>query len=224
MEKYEPNKEKKNRVSLWGYLRRYFFAGIATLLPVIVTAYIILIVFRFTDKFAGKYINAYLADNYGYAIPGLGFIATLLFFIIVGLISSHFVGRKLIPFFDKLLIKIPLVANIYPSVKRLSDFLFGSEKKHRFKKVVLVPYPSPKSYSLGFITNEELGSLEGKIGKELVAVFVPIAPTPFSGFILFVPKEEVKLLDISVDLAIRCIVSGGVIPPAKEVAAGKRNK
>jgi uncharacterized membrane protein len=215
MEKQELNKEKEKKLSLLGYLRRYFFAGIATVLPVVVTIYIILVVFRFTDKFAGKYINSYLLDNYGYSIPGLGLIATILFFIVVGLVSSHFIGRTVIPFFERLFIKIPVVANIYPSVKRLSDFLFGSGTKQKFKKVVLVPYPSPKTYSLGFITNEELGSLEETFKKELVTVFVPIAPTPFSGFILFVPRQEIKLLDISVDLAIRCIVSGGVIPPVK---------
>ncbi|MFO8052542.1 MAG: DUF502 domain-containing protein [Candidatus Omnitrophota bacterium] len=215
MEEQKLNKEKENKLSLLGYLRRYFIAGIATLLPVIVTAFIIRIVFRFTDKFAGKYINSYLVDNYGYSIPGLGFIATILFFMIVGLISSHFIGRKVIPFFEKLFIKIPVVASIYPSLKRLSDFLFGSSQKHKFKKVVLVPYPSPKSYSLGFVTNEDLGDLEGKVEDQLVTVFVPIAPTPFSGFILFVPKKEVKFLNISVDVAIRCIVSGGVVPPVK---------
>jgi uncharacterized membrane protein len=211
----EKREKKDNKISFLGYLRRYFFAGIATLLPVVVTVYIILVVFRFTDKFAGKYINEYLLNNYGYSIPGLGLIATILFFVIIGLISSHFIGRTVIPFFERVFIKIPVVANIYPSVKRLSDFLFGSGKKHKFKKVVLVPYPSPKSYSLGFVTNEELGNLEGRIDNELVAVFVPIAPTPFSGFLLFVPKQEIKFLNISVDLAIRCIVSGGVIPPTK---------
>ncbi|MCF7870575.1 MAG: DUF502 domain-containing protein [Candidatus Omnitrophica bacterium] len=216
MDKKELNNEKENKLSFLGYLRRYFFAGIAALLPVIVTIFIIRIVFRFTDKFAGKYINEYLLNNYGYSIPGLGFIATVLFFMIIGLISSHFIGRKVIPFFEKLFIKIPVVASIYPSLKRLSDFLFGSDQKHKFKKVVLVPYPSPKSYSLGFVTNEELGNLEGKIDDELVTAFVPIAPTPFSGFILFVPKKEIKFLNISVDLAIRCIVSGGVIPPVRE--------
>ncbi|MCF7869651.1 MAG: DUF502 domain-containing protein [Candidatus Omnitrophica bacterium] len=215
MAKKKLNKENEYKFSFLGYLRRYLFAGIATLLPVIVTIFIIRIVFRFTDKFAGKYINSYLLSNYGYSIPGLGLIATILFFIIVGLISSHFIGRKVIPFFEKLFIKVPVVASIYPSLKRLSDFLFGSSQKHKFKKVVLVPYPSPKSYSLGFVTNEELGNLEGKVDKELVTVFVPIAPTPFSGFILFVSKKEIKFLNISVDLAIRCIVSGGVIPPVK---------
>jgi uncharacterized membrane protein len=211
----EKREKKDNKISFLGHLRRYFFGGIATVLPVVVTVYIILVVFRFTDKFAGKYINEYLLNNYGYSIPGLGLIATILFFIIIGLISSHFIGRTVIPFFERLFIKIPVIANIYPSVKRLSDFLFGSEKKHKFKKVVLVPYPSPKSYSLGFVTNEELGDLEGKVDDQLVTVFVPIAPTPFSGFLLFVPRQEIKLLNISVDLAIRCIVSGGVIPPTK---------
>lgn len=215
MNKQTSKQEKKIRLSLLGYLRRYFFAGIATVLPVIVTLYIIMIVFEFTDRFAGKYINAYLFENYGYSIPGLGLIVTILFFVAIGFLSTHFIGRGVIPFFERLLVKIPVVASVYPSLKRLSDFLFGSGKKRKFEKVVLVPYPGPNSYTLGFITNDEFSGLEEKTGKELVTVFVPFAPTPFSGFILFISKEEVKFLGISVDLAIRCIVSGGVIPPSK---------
>ncbi len=206
---------KKRRASFFSYLRRYFFAGIATVLPVVVTIYIIRVVFDFTDRLAGKHINVYLLENYGYSIPGLGLIATILFFVLVGLVSSHFIGKKIIPFFEKLLIKIPIVASIYPSVKRLSDFLFGSGKNRQFKRVVLVPYPNPNSFSLGFITNEEVGNLEGRVGKDLITVFVPLAPAPYTGFILFISKEDVKFLDISVDLAVRCIVSGGVIPPLK---------
>lgn len=208
-------KAREKRFPLLVYLRRYFFAGIATVLPLVVTAYVILVVFEFTDKLAGQYVNTYLRDTYGYSIPGLGLIVTILFFVIVGLISSHFIGRKVIPFFERLLIKIPVVASIYPSVKRLSDFLFGSKQKHRFEKVVLVPYPSSKSFSLGFVTNEEVGNLESTLDRNLMTVFMPLAPTPFSGFILFIPREEVKFLNISVDLAIRCIVSGGVIPPTR---------
>lgn len=216
MDNLNETKEKPKRIFLLGFFRRYFFAGVASVLPVLVTIYAIVIVFNFTDRFAGKYINNYLSQNYGYSIPGLGFIVTLLFFVLIGFVSSHFIDKRILPFFEKLLGKIPIVSSIYPSVKRLSEFLFGSGKSYKFKKVVLVPYPNRESFAIGFITNENSGSLNQKTGKDLITVFMPLAPTPFSGFILFIPKQELKFLNISIDLAIRCIVSGGVIPPSRD--------
>ncbi|MCK9555325.1 DUF502 domain-containing protein [bacterium] len=194
-------------------LKKSFFAGIATIFPLFVSVYIIVIIFRFADQLTGKYVNALLIKEYGFSIPGLGFLTTILIILIVGFISSHIIGIKIFPVFEKLILKIPFIAHIYPSAKELSDSLFSSNKKDKFKKVVLVEYPTKESYSLGFITNEELYELNRKANKNLITVFVPLAPAPFSGMILFVPKDKIIELDISVDKAIKCIVSGGVIPP-----------
>ncbi len=194
-------------------LKNFFFAGIATIFPLFVSVYIIIIIFRFADQLTGKYVNALLIKEYGFSIPGLGFLTTILIILIVGFISSHIIGIKLFPVFEKLILKIPFIAHIYPSAKELSDSLFSSNKKDKFKKVVLVEYPTRESYSLGFITNEELDELNKKANKNLITVFVPLAPAPFSGMILFVPRNKIIELDISVDKAIKCIVSGGVIPP-----------
>lgn len=196
-------------------LRKYILTGLAVLFPLFITVYIIIFVFKLGNRFAGRYINAFLSENYGFAIPGLGLIFILLFLIVIGFVSSNFIGRRILPFFEKIFMKIPLVANLYPSAKQLSDFLFRMDKKKEFKKVVLVPYPVHGSYSMGFITNEGLSVSDKENNEEIVSVLVPLAPAPFSGVLLFLPKKKIKILDIPIDDAIKLIVSGGVVLPSK---------
>lgn len=196
-------------------LRKYILTGLAVLFPLFITVYTIIFVFKLGNRFAGRYINAVLLENYGFVIPGLGLIFILLFLIIIGFVSSHFIGRRILPFFEKIFMKIPLVANLYPPAKQLSDFLFRMGKEKEFKKVVLVPYPVHDSYSMGFITNEGLSVSDQEKSDEIASVLVPLAPAPFSGVLLFLPKKKIKILDIPIDDAIKLIVSGGVVLPSK---------
>jgi uncharacterized membrane protein len=196
-------------------IRKYILTGLAVLFPLFITVYIIVFVFRMGNRFAGRYINAFLLEQYGFALPGLGLVFILLLLIVIGFVSSHFIGRRILPFFEKIFMRIPLVANLYPSAKQLSDFLFRMDKKREFKKVVLVPYPVHDSYSMGFITNEGLSVSDKESNEEIVSVLVPLAPAPFSGVLLFLPKKKIKILDIPIDDAIKLIVSGGVVLPSK---------
>ncbi len=206
------NFNKPGKSSFWRSLRTYFFAGIATIFPLFVTIYLIFVILKFGDNIVGKYLNPILIKNYGFTIPGLGFVTMLLVIIGIGLFSTHFIGRKILPFLERLFLKIPLVANIYPSAKQLSDFLFVM-KKEDLGKVVLVEYPYPGASSIGFVTNENLSFLGQEAEGKIISVFIPIAPSPFSGFLVLLPQEKVRKLDISVEQAIKFIVSGGVISP-----------
>ncbi len=197
-------------------IRRYILTGMAALFPLFVTIYIIVFVFRMGNRLAGKYINAFLMENYGFAVPGLGLIFILLLLIAIGFVSSHFIGRRILPFLEKIFMKIPLVANLYPSAKQLSDFLFRMDKEKEFKKVVLVPYPVYGSYSMGFVTNERLPVSDKEKEQEIVSVLVPLAPAPFSGVLLFMPKSKLRILEIPIDEAVKMIVSGGVVLPSKQ--------
>ncbi len=200
--------------SLWGRLKRYLIAGIALTLPLFITIYLILVFFRFTDRFAGKFINNYLFYNYGFRIPGLGVLFLLLVLLGVGFLSSHFIGRKIFPVVERYFLKIPFVANIYPSAKQLSDFLFGAaDGRDKFQKVALVQYPFRGSYSIGFVTNESLEELNRVAGERLISVLIPLAPAPFSGIIVMLPPDRIKVLEMSFDQAIKFIVSGGVVSP-----------
>ncbi len=205
---YTEGRKEQPRLSR---VRRYLLTGLALIFPLFITFYLIYLLFHFAEKLAGQHVNAYLAGTYGIIIPGLGFF--LLFGIVlgVGFAYHHFFGQKLLPVFERLFLKIPLVAHIYPSAKELSDFLFSEEKRKRFKKVVLVPYPKEGSYTLGLITNEHLREFNEASGSDLVSVLVPLAPAPFSGLIILVPRGRVKPTDISIERAVRFIVSGGVV-------------
>lgn len=193
-------------------IKRYFFSGLATVLPLFITVYITIWIFRFFDRLAGNYVNAFLLERFGFTIPGLGLLVTILAVVIIGVISGLLIAKRWAGFLEKIFLKIPFIASIYPSAKQLSDFLFREDKKGTFKKVVLVEYPCPGSYSIGFLTNEKLGHLSPEIKDELLSVFVPLPPSPFSGLTLLVPKNKIVHLDIPVERAIKFIVSCGVVP------------
>lgn len=192
-------------------VRRYLLAGLAILFPLFISLYLIYLLFSISERFAGRLINAYLKDTYGFIIPGLGFFIILAVLLVTGLIATRLIGRKLLSFFEAIVMKIPLVANLYPSAKQLSDFLFKNGKQKEFRKVVLVEFPYKGAYSMGFVTNEELELLDEAAGTKLVNVFIPLAPSPFSGFLLLVPRDSVKRVDIPFEKAIKYIVSGGVV-------------
>jgi len=192
--------------------RRYFFTGLAVLLPIVLTGYIIFAFFNFAENLVGKHINNYLSSNFGFDIPGLGLLLAALIIIIAGFLSTHFFTRKILPIFEGIFLRLPLIRQIYPAVKKIVQFLF-SEKRQLFKKVVLIQYPRKGIWSLAFVTNEGIPQASKKIGKEMLNVFVPGTPGPLTGFFILVPKEDVISLDISAEEALKLFVSGGVLNP-----------
>lgn len=186
-------------------LRRYFFTGLATLFPMAVTLYVLVAIFRFADGFLGRFL--------GFQIPGLGLVLTLLIILIAGVLSTQLLGRLVFPTVEALFSRLPLVRKIYPAVKQLTQFLFNEDAgQAAFRRVVLVQYPRPGAYSLAFVTNETQTTVTG-VGRTLVTLLIPNPPSPFTGPIILVPKEDVILLDMSVEDAIKLVVSGGVVAP-----------
>lgn len=211
----------RQEIRLTTRLRRYFFTGLATLFPAIVTIYLISAVFRFADGLLGRYINRYWLATYGYEIPGLGLVMTIVLILLTGIISSHVFGRMIFRGLEDWLGGLPLVRRIYQPVKQLTKFLFEKdEREAAFRRVVLVQYPRPGAYSLAFVTNETTTSVTG-IRQTLVTVLIPNPPSPFTGPIIFVPKEDVIPVEISVEEAVKLIVSGGVVAPPLLAAAYK---
>ncbi|PIQ88239.1 MAG: hypothetical protein COV72_09345 [Candidatus Omnitrophica bacterium CG11_big_fil_rev_8_21_14_0_20_42_13] len=193
-------------------LRNYFLSGIALLLPIIITVNILVWFFTFLDGMLGKYINHYLLNNFGYAIPGLGLLLFVFIVFIIGFFAANFLGKKLLYVLEACFIRLPFVAKIYPHIKQFINFLFGKEKPS-FKKVVLVEYPRKGVYSLGFIVNEGLSAVEERIKQQVVTVLVPNIPNPFSGVFLFFIKEDLMYLDMTIEDAIKLVISGGVLQP-----------
>ncbi len=186
-------------------LRRYFIAGLAALFPVAVTLWVVMALFRFSEGWAHRL--------FGFTIPGLGLLITVSIILVVGFLSTHVVGRLLFPALDTLLGRIPLIKSIYPAVKQLTQFLFQDGKgSSMLRQVVLVEYPKAGTYTPAFVTNEAVSPALG--GKTVLTLLIPTPPSPFSGPMIFVAKEDVIPLSISVEDALKMVVSaGGVSVP-----------
>ena len=209
----EPD-SKRPRKSI---VRRYLITGLLAWVPLGVTIFII----KFFAGYVAGLVNV-LPANWqpdrliGFHIPGLsaiiGIIVILIVLFITGLLASNFFGRYLLGLGDDLLERIPLVRSIYSTVKQISDTMF-SKKGKAFRKVVLIRYPHKDSWSLAFLTSDNLGEIEVKAPSRLISVFIPTTPNPTSGFLILVPPEDVIELEMTVDEAFKMIVSLGVIAP-----------
>jgi uncharacterized membrane protein len=150
---------------------------------------------------------------FGFHLPGLGAVLTLAFIFIVGLLTQNFVGQKLVGWWDVVVRHIPVVGPLYTSVKQVSDTLLSSSG-NAFRKALLIEYPRKGSYTIGFLTGIPGGDVVNHLKEEHVSVYVPTTPNPTSGFFLMVPKSEVIELDMTVDAALKYIVSMGVVAPS----------
>lgn len=192
-------------------IRKYLVTGFVVVVPAVLTVYVLYVVFKFADGILGRYLNVYLKNVLGFYIPGLGFLLALIFIIFAGFIATHFFGR----FFSRIerwFKGLPLIKNIYPAFKQVILFI-SAQKEFGFKKVVLVEYPSKDIWSLGFLTNEDYVRISKATAKEMVSVFIPSSPGPLTGYVIFVPKENLKFPDISIGEALNIIISGGVFKP-----------
>jgi uncharacterized membrane protein len=193
-------------------IKKYFIAGILVLLPFLITVYILINLFQFADSILGKFINIYLVEILGFYIPGLGLIIFLIIIFLIGFLTTHFLGKRLYLILDAALRRFPLIRLIYPSIKQIIEFLFATQRQ-TFKKTVLVEYPKTGIWSMGFITNEGFQEAKDKTKKELLNIFIPSSPGPFTGFYILVPRQEVIILDITVEDAVKLLVSGGLLNP-----------
>lgn len=203
-------------------IRRYLITGIVIWLPIVATLFVLGIFVGYLDKLVvllpEKWQPVHLI---GFAIPGLGVIMAFVILFITGFIASNFLGRQLLQLGEDILEHIPLVRSIYSTAKQISDTMF-SKKGKSFRKVVLIRYPQKDTWSLAFVTNDSLGEVNVKAPRQLISVFIPTTPNPTSGFLIMVPLEDTVELDMTVDEALRMIISLGVIiPPYPRLGSGK---
>jgi uncharacterized membrane protein len=191
-------------------IKRHFITGLVVIIPLFLTVYLFVMIFKFFDGLFGGLLNNYLRAEFGFYIPGLGLLISLLLILLTGILTSRLIGRKVFAVFESWYAGLPLIKTIYPAFKQLVKFLL-SQKETGFKRVVLTEYPSKGIWSLGFITNESLPKISEAVNKEMIAVFIIFSPGPFSGFVVFVPKDELKFPDIPVSDALKILISGGVI-------------
>ena len=191
-------------------LRELFVVGLAVVLPLLVTYLLLRFLFEALDGLLDPMIQGIL----GRRIPGLGFLATVAIIFLIGTLTTNIIGRKLVAMTEGLLLRIPLVKNVYGASKQLFDAI-TLPGRGAFRQVVMLEYPRSGLYALGFITATQAKGFQDLVGEQTVNVFIPTAPNPTSGFFLVVPERSVIPVPISVEEALKLIVSGGlIVPPA----------
>jgi uncharacterized membrane protein len=189
-------------------LRRYFLTGILAILPLGITVWILSKIFVTIDSTVSPWISRWT----GAEVPGTGFAATFVFVFLVGLFASNILGRAMIRRFEAFFGKVPLVSRIYIAVKQVGDALIGS-RKTLFSRVVVFEFPWRGAWAMGFVTSQHGGPLVQRTGKKMVNVFMPTTPNPTSGFLLFLPEEELIDAEITVEDGLKLVISGGAVAP-----------
>ena len=182
---------------------KYFINGLIIIVPIAITAVVIINIFSFTESLLGRYLPIHF--------PGLAFVVVLILIVIVGWLSSHWLLKKVIGYGERLLGSIPIVKFIYNSVKQLSTAVFESQKL--LKNAVLVPYPHPGVKALGFVMPELSAPLAEKFDEEHVCVFVPMSLNLTSGFNIILPRRDIIPLDVTSESALQYVITAGAIMP-----------
>ncbi len=196
---------------MWQRMSTYFLRGLITLLPLLITIWLLMFLFNFLDGILGSIITII----YGHPLPGLGLIVTILLIFVVGYFATHLIGAKIFQLGEYILTHLPIVKSIYTSVKQVNDVLF-LHKGSDFRRACLVEYPRKGVYSVGFVTSDAAHEIEQKTNGKMINVFIANTPTPATGFLVVVPAQEVILLDMKIDEAFKYVISGGVLKPTEE--------
>ena len=199
---------------LYSRLRRYLLTGLILWVPLGFTIFVFQFFIGYMDQLVTLFPMAWQPKQLvGFNIPGLGVIMCVLILLFTGFLASNLLGRQLLALGDELLEHIPLVRSVYSAAKQISETMFSNQGK-AFRKVVLIRYPQKETWSLAFQTGDTLGELNAKVPGNMISVYVPTTPNPTSGFLLMVPPEDVIELEMSVDDALKMIISLGVyVPP-----------
>lgn len=195
-------------------MRKYFLTGLLVLVPLAITAWVLNLIISTLDQSLLFVPDAWQPSRlFGTNIPGIGAVLTLAIVFLTGLLTSNLIGEYLVRLGERLLKRIPVVSSLYGSVKQVSDTLF-SPSGNAFRQAVLIPYPHADSWTIAFLTGVPGGVVSDHLVGDYVSVYVPTTPNPTSGFFLMMERSRVRELDMSVDAALKYIVSMGVVAPA----------
>lgn len=190
-------------------IRNYFITGLILLLPIVATFYIVFAIFSTLDRV----VRPLIILLFGREIYGIGVLLSLALIVFAGMFGRNVLGRKLIAISEWLMVRIPLVKQVYITVKQIIDTIFSQTATRNFKRLVMIEYPRKGVHQLGFITGSSAAVLQKETNDKLVNVFVPTTPNPTSGMLVLVPEEDVTYLDIPIEDGIKLILSGGVVVP-----------
>lgn len=198
-------------------IRNYFLTGFIVCAPLAITAWLTWTFVGWADSWVKPYIpGRYNPDTYlPFAIPGFGLIVALLLITLVGFVTASFVGRQVVNLGENILDRMPLIRSIYRGLKQILETVL-SERANSFQKVGLIEYPRKGLWSLVFLAKEAEGEVAARLSSDAgptIAVFLPTTPNPTSGFLLYVPKQDVIILDMSIEAGAKLIVSAGLVAP-----------
>ncbi|HHZ19462.1 MAG TPA: DUF502 domain-containing protein [Firmicutes bacterium] len=196
-------------------LRNYFLTGLFTILPIIVTGYILVWGFTWADGILGRFV----IKVFRRPVPGMGLLISLVFVTVLGIFAKNYLGSRLVGFIERIILQIPLAGNIYGTTKQIMEAISSPDKTF-FRSVVMVEYPRPGMFSPGFIVGKapvpEASVDATEEAGEPVTVFIPTTPNPATGFLVFVPESQITPLPMSVEEGLKFFLSVGVVHPNHE--------
>jgi uncharacterized membrane protein len=194
-------------------MKKYLITGLLIWIPLAITIWVLELIVSTMDQSLLLLPPQYQPQAlFGYQIPGLGAVLTVLVVLVTGVLASNILGQRLVLFGEKIVGRIPVVKSIYSGVKQVSDTLFAPGGQ-AFRKALLVQYPREGSWTIAFLTGQPGGDVANHLRGEYLSVYVPTTPNPTSGFFLMMRKAEIVELDMSVDEALKYVISMGVVPP-----------
>lgn len=194
-------------------MKKYFVTGLLIWIPLVITFVVLAWIINTLDQILLLVPAAVRPEAFmGFHMPGIGVLVSLLLILFTGLAAANFVGQRMVGFWESALSRIPVVKSIYYSVKQVSDTLLSSNGQ-AFRKALLIQYPREGMWTIGFQTGTPGGDAAHHLGPDFVSVYVPTTPNPTSGFFLMLPRKDAIELDMSVDEALKYIISMGVVSP-----------
>ncbi|HEY8053754.1 MAG: DUF502 domain-containing protein [Steroidobacterales bacterium] len=195
----------------WG-LRRYLVAGVLVWLPILATIWVVSFMLHIMDRTLLLLPISYRPEALvGFALPGIGAVFALIVLLLTGLLVTNLIGRRLVVWGEEFVNHIPVVRTVYGGVKSFTESVFS--QSNSFRKVVMIEYPRPGAWSIGFMTAEDVPEVTDKLGEPYAAVYISAALNATAGYLVMVPRRQVVELDMSVDAAMKMIITCGVVVP-----------
>ena len=196
-------------------IRRYFITGLLVWVPIVITVWVLSFLVGTMDQTLLLLPSAFRPETLlGFYIPGIGALLTLLVIFLTGVFAANILGQRLVRYWERVLARIPVVNSIYNGVKQVSDTLF-SPTGQAFRKALLVQWPSPGMWTIAFMTGTPGGDVVNHLQGDYISIYVPTTPNPTGGYFVMVPKSAVVELDMTVDEALKYIISMGVVSPGR---------
>jgi len=198
-------------------MKKYLITGLLIWIPLVITLWVLKLIVDVLDQTLLLLPREFQTENWlGVHVPGMGVVMTLVIVFATGLLTTNLLGARLVHFWHEILHRIPVVNSIYSSVKQISDTLFSSSGQ-AFRKALLVQWPHPGMWTVAFLTGRPGGDLVNHLQGDFISVYVPTTPNPTGGYFVVVARKDVIELDMSVDAALKYIISMGVVPPGSRM-------